>query len=288
MRAPQPPPLEANLQLASPADGASSFCDADDEADWHAIAGVRLRRAQALLSRFDHRLAIHMVCVLMEPLRLLHKQFMYLANSNLLRGRKPALYTLGIGRAGLTTQVSQYFSSMLAGSVGRLRLIWMLRGHNSMTEWGQENPTEARLVRRVIFHLSSWVWRRLHKVLEGLQFKLLSLADAGAAASHECTIAEFDQTSACCMQVGFVRGLKQRGLAGQQLMGLAPAFWCSAASIRCSIAAVERTHARHRRFCRKDMPWHQFAAISVIDGVNDNYAQKKREREKAGGAPLVG
>jgi hypothetical protein len=145
---------------------------------------------QSLLSSRVARFQIHLICVIIEPLRLLHQYFLLHAHSHAndvdLAGdeRKPAIHSLMEDRSSIVHHVLQYYSSMLGGAADRLCLVWMLGGHNSMDEWQEACPDESLCVRRLILHAASWVWRRLRNTLQSWQFKLLLLGDPAQPQAH--------------------------------------------------------------------------------------------------------
>lgn len=147
-------------------DGAAKYengdahVDADVELTWQQIAGARLQRTKGLLSAQEARFHIHLICVIVEPLRLLHQHFLTLAHRDIDVHRRPLVYKLMHSRSSIINRVCQYYSTMLRGTVDRLCLVWMLWGHQSMEEWAGARPQEALCVRRLILHAASWVWRR--------------------------------------------------------------------------------------------------------------------------------
>jgi hypothetical protein len=89
---------------------------------------------------------------------------------------------------------------------------------------------------------------------------------------------DFDRTNPCCLPPGIPRGLKERGaLAEVTLPVLQAALLCVARLLRFSIGAVEWEHARHRSFCRKDLPWSQFAALSVAASFREQWLCKLKQ-----------
>jgi hypothetical protein len=89
---------------------------------------------------------------------------------------------------------------------------------------------------------------------------------------------DFDRTNPCCLPPGIPRGLKERGaLAEVSLPVLQAALLCVARLLRFSIGAVEWEHARHRSFCRKDLPWSQFAALSVAANFREQWLCKLKQ-----------
>lgn len=66
--------------------------DADDELTWHEVAGVRLRRTLLVSGCDDSRFTIHLICIIVEPLRLLHMHFLRTANAGVNGKATPLWY----------------------------------------------------------------------------------------------------------------------------------------------------------------------------------------------------
>ena len=95
--------------------------------------------------------ALHFTeCVIAEPLR--HLTFILLHHSWLPdRSKDPFICDLLWRPASLPFHCAQYLSSMLAGQVRRLVLVWRVSGCNSLKGWIHTFPDQARRLRRSIF-----------------------------------------------------------------------------------------------------------------------------------------
>eukprot|EP00959_Pyramimonas_sp_CCMP1952_P100677 2106010-Pyramimonas_sp.AAC.1 len=67
-------------QGAGPVGIGDASADPDVELTWHQLAGSRLRRTLVLTSSFESRFHMHLICVAVQPCRLLHQHFLKLAN----------------------------------------------------------------------------------------------------------------------------------------------------------------------------------------------------------------
>jgi hypothetical protein len=105
--------------------------DQDVELTWHEIAGVRLNKTIQLTSDEQTRFEITLICLVTEPLRLLHNHFLKLANNAVDVSRPPPAFKLMNDKVSIVRHVCQYFASMLQCAVDRLALLWMLGGYSS-------------------------------------------------------------------------------------------------------------------------------------------------------------
>lgn len=125
---------------------------------------------------------------------------------------------------------------------------------------------------------------RLGNTVQSMQFRLLLLGDPVRRDEHEDIKQEFCRTSPCCLPAGIPRALKARFPHGALPEAVLPALQCAllcvAGLLRCSIGAVEWEHARHRSFCRKSMPWQQFAALSVAANFREQWLRKLKQLEQ--------
>ena len=148
-----------------------------------------------------------------EAVRLLVQEF--------LRGdtAEPRLFTISNPERSPLTAVCQYLSSLLLCDSPRLVLIFGREGHATTSEWEEKRPDQIRFLRRLVLLALSWVQRRHSDRLFDMPWALCALADPQASANRKnALIAEWDQTSACCLRPGLARKLKERGLDGAGLL----------------------------------------------------------------------
>lgn len=255
---------EAGLEHAEDAEAA--------EVNWQELAGRRLRRSLRFLSCPSQRFAIRALCVVLEPLRIMHSRYMNLANHP--RGRRvwPGLLTETNRATSVVVKVLQFYSSLLCGAAERGRLVWQWSDCPSMLHWIRAHTQDARLLRRLILSAASEAHRRFSKITSQFPWLLLGLAD-NRRDDHQDILSKFYSTPPCCKPPGFARDIQLRGVTADELMSDSwmQFLYGAASAMAMSIASVEKRHAFHRRVASKDLQWHNFSGISVLEEAKQQY-----------------
>ena len=123
------------------------------EVKWQELAGSRMHRSLRFLADPLHRFHVAVLCVVVEPLRLMHTFFMKLANLPFGADRLPPLLNeLDEGRS-LIVRVQQYYSTLLHCLCSRINLVWHWNYNEphvtSMLAWLFSFPQQARIARRL-------------------------------------------------------------------------------------------------------------------------------------------
>ena len=246
--------------------------DAEDgetvEVDWHKLAGSRYRRCFLMLKNPSQMFLIRTLAIIVEPLRTLHCRFMYMSHQvKTRRSKLPSFLDELDDTRGIVNHVLQYFSSLLALSCGRARLLWQWTDAEGPASWIRDFPDQARVVRRLVLAAIAGVHRRFSKLTSEFPWLLMGLGDLRRRDGRDIAERFINKTKLCCLPPGLSRTLHSRGLAVDDL--LSPQwrryFFGVAYSIFGSIACVEKRHNHHRKLACPSLTWHNFAALSVTD-----------------------
>jgi hypothetical protein len=98
----------------------------------------------------------------------------------------------------------QYYSSLLAGSIPALRILWQHDGHKSFEEWAEQCPHEIDLFRRELLVAASGV-RRRHGHFLLPPYSLTALCDTRTSPTYKSQVQEsasqnnehFEQAEVC-------------------------------------------------------------------------------------------
>ena len=97
-------------------------------------------------------------------------------------------------RTSVAFHALQYYSSLLRGTVGRLRLIWQFQGCRSLDEYIRTFPNQVRVIRRMVYLCVAGIHRRHRRTFAKHQWCLFGLADARRRDEHEgVTVPELSQ-----------------------------------------------------------------------------------------------
>jgi len=257
--------------------------DAGAELSWRELAGQRLARTLTLSQDKSQHLIVRLLCIIIEPLRVIHTRFMKLGHAAPNAERLPALFDEIWDSKSISLRVLAYYSSMLTGVVehcNRLILVLAPEGHANLQPWQVAQPQQALLIRRLILHAASWVDRRLVQPLRDCRngWSVFAIGDHRREAAHLDIATTFLAQKECCLVPGLPRELLRRGLTPATLVSAEwkLAFLSTALLTRLTVAYVERRHARHRRSAHQQMPWSSFAAVSVNQEFREQLIAKKQ------------
>ena len=233
---------------------------------WQKLAGSRYARTKRVLRSEEERLQRTLLAVCIEPLRHLHDKFLRFAHTAPNEEEWPVLLSQVWGPTSAFVAVGQYFSSLLVGDFGRVRLMWQLSGSSSMQEWINDYPSQAKLVRNQLLFVCASVHRRFASSLDKWPFRLWGLCDPRRL-DHDELLTTFFQMQPCCLPEGVALELRSSFTLEsfkRELPKLRWHFLLSAFILKLSIAGVERRHAEHKQQADPQMPFGHFAAGSVL------------------------
>ena len=212
--------------------------------DWHAVAGVRYRRCQAMMTSAASRLALIVFVVAFEPLRILCSYFLYISYW-VDRSSAPPLMDLIWEPFSIVHHVQQLYSALLRGDAPR---IWIFKGM-----FPEATLEERMLLRRALRTATAAVYRR--HVVYIRRWRFLGIGDARRPHAARFELGEsFLRISRCCLRAGLWRRLAtmvHEAAPDEKvvlLMKWAAAWFPEMAWLmKLSIADVERVHAKNRR-----------------------------------------
>ena len=235
--------------------------------EWRKLAGSRYHRTRKVLACSEERFQRTLLAIAIEPLRHLHSLFLKFAHTAPNDQEWPNLLSEVWAPASRFIAVLQYFSTLVAGTCTRLRLIWQLEGCLTMSDWIDQHPQQARQARHLFLLLAGSVHRRYVATLDKYPFKLYAVADARRC-DHGAIIDKFYKTLPCCLPPGTARELRQYVSSKDDFMQLLPQFrWFALLAsfvTKLTIAGIERRHATHKQQANKGMPFGMFSAGSVL------------------------
>lgn len=116
----------------------------DANIEWHRLAGGRFRRCRQLVADSSQMFYISTLAIIVEPLRILHSRFMYMSHQVKTDAKIPSFLNELDETHSIVVRVLQYFSSLLALSCSRARLLWQWSGAESGLDWKRQFPEQAR------------------------------------------------------------------------------------------------------------------------------------------------
>lgn len=234
--------------------------------EWRALAGSRFQRTCKMLVSYEERFERTLLAIAIEPLRHLHSAFLKCAHTAPDDQSWPTLLQQIWAPSSKFVAVLQYYSSLLTGACGRMRLLFQLDGHTSMSQCVAECPEEARQARNLILLIAGSVHKRFLATLDRFPFKLFGLADARRR-DGEALVKEFYSKPLCCHPAGFARELRKHVSKDDFMQHLSQFRWFALMTsfiTKLTIASVERRHATHQQQANRGMPFSMFAAGSVL------------------------
>lgn len=250
--------------------------------EWRKLAGSRFHRTRHVLVNAAERFQRVLLAIVMEPLRHLHSAFLRHAHTAPDDQAWPLLLAEMWGPSSKFMIVRQYLSALLAGDGSRLRLMWQWDGCTSMSHWLAEHPDQGRQARNLILLVAGSVHRRFATTLYRFPFKLFSVADARRC-DHESVINEFYSKPFCCLQPGCAREIRKT-IPREEFVERLPHFrWFSLLMTfitKATVAGVERRHATHKQQANRGMPFHMFAAGSIVSECKQQASAVDRMKQE--------
>jgi len=274
-----------------------------EELNWHKVASVRYRGVQRSLQCKQENFVLTVLLVVLEPLDMLTYHFLASGNQLLTFDKYPSLMEILWGPRSILTQVQQYYSSMLSGTCGRLRLIWQRTGSSSFKEWADRFPDDALYVRRVISTASCLVERNHCTKLLSEPWSIFMVGDLRRACGERLDYCQtFVDTPSCCHPFGMARDIHARVGSADEMIALGPMLRTLAWMILLSLGAVERLHARGRKSADPQSVWAAFASNFINSEVKelsngrrkiakmlrDSDSRKRQNHTHASGVRFVG
>jgi hypothetical protein len=202
---------------------------------------------------------------------------------------RPSLMEFVLPSSSPITAVLQYYSALLQGRPGRLRILWGRGGFDSFDAWAAhpDNAGMLTIFRHAVTTASSWVHRRFVYSSMGWPWRLASIADPHSSIADKRRLAH-EFFYAPDEQLGATFGLRLRGQlesSAELLQEPCQAFlkaWSWEVSL--SIAPVEFRHGRNRRRCHRTTTWPSF----VANYVNEEAALELHTRRQMEPKPPAG
>ena len=173
--------VEASMAFKYPLEVARDDNGAEQaEVSWEKLAGKRLHRAIRFLGCPRQRFQVAALCIVIEPLRIMHSRYMTIANKKSSSNRPALLDEVDPSRS-MTIKVLQYYSSLLAGQCSTLRLVWGWQQCSDLLAWMRQCPEWARVLRRLILSAACLVLRRFEKCTSKFPWRLYAWPTPGWA-----------------------------------------------------------------------------------------------------------
>jgi hypothetical protein len=165
----------------------------------------------------------------------------------------------------------------MQGTASRLVLLYRPAGCDTFGEWVRQNPVSAKLFRRLVMLEAGSVSRKLRLKFLDPSMQIFGLGDPRRQAEHPLIARTFYSRPSCCKRTGFGQELQDHFSIESVLTVVWMRFFAATAWLfRLSIAAVEKTHARHNRLADPQMPWHVFAAAAVNAERREQLLERQR------------
>lgn len=163
------------------------------EVGWHAVVSKRVQKGGAAVRDRTMPTKLLMMAILLEPFRWLSGWLLHVS-SPIRRARRgswssPPICLLSSPESSPVTRVLQYFSQLLAGSAGRLRLLYTGSNCSSFAEWAKKFPDLAISFRAGILVASSWLHQRIHAEATTWPWKLTQLVNPSLSGVQKSTAA---------------------------------------------------------------------------------------------------
>ena len=234
---------------------AESMSDADprlvETLSFHAVNGKRLKSSTVFLETADVQWSLGLLGVAMEGNKMLTWYWLSCIGRSLKVGSRPSIYTLLDPRCSIVCHVLQYYACLLKTQrgEGRLLFLWKSCGYESFADFCAHEKDKVREIRRILLLEASWVFRRHFKYLNQDAFALTICGDDQAhPETLQNVLMHWDLKNHCCVQPGFCRELKRRGVTSEDLMTpkwRSFMYW-TASTLQLSIADVESMHSQNR------------------------------------------
>ena len=258
--------------------------DPDWEVDWRGVFSKRVKLAEAFLMSSTNQAMLVMYVVVLEPIKWLTDYFLSCASRLRNPCKFPVLMDLLNPKFSPVLHVLQWFSTLLGGSHSRCRLVYGFVGCSSAGEFVIRYPELATFFRRLVLAASGGVFRRFELSLSRRPWVLAGVADVRRPLRDRREIcADFVSKSACCLDWGFSRVLRQRYALVSIEVFMSPLWqevlvaWAEHVSM--TIADCEFMHARNRRRAarsvNRNMTWESFAAAHVNEEATFNHNARR-------------
>ena len=219
---------------------------------FHVVNGRRLVASRKFLQDRSSAWQVSLLCIALEPNRLLTWFFISCLKKSWSEARPPLLSLLH-PRQSVLTAAQQHLSCMLCTTEGggRMQFLWRPLGYQSFDDFCQLEPGLVRQIRRVLLFAAGWQFRRHYDyIINSDTFAIGLVADPGACPDElDRFLRGWERKKACCVQPGLCRGLKLRNISGEELQSASwkhVLYWY-AASFQFTIADVEVKHAQNRQ-----------------------------------------
>ena len=118
--------------------------------NYRADAGKRYKRTRATVGDEASRFGRLVLAIVLEPLRFLTMLFLHHSHGKPQHTRpSPTMNMICKARSAVQWTL-QYYSMLLHGEGGRLRLLWSRSQFRSLKEWQRECPAQSNLFRRCV------------------------------------------------------------------------------------------------------------------------------------------
>lgn len=233
-----------------------------------AVTGRRFSEAKDFLRSADNRSKLSQLALVLEPLRHLTSWLMRRARESD-HLRQCGFLDCAHEATSPVWAASAYISTLIHARTPRLQLLWRTTGFKSLADWQAHAHHQVRAFRRLLLIVACSLWLRAGCLFGLFPWALGKLVDDRVDANERVNIAaRFDRTSACCMQPGMARFLKQNKITGEMMLN--DPQWQSilkawARMLGLQICDLEWRHHRCRTRTHRDgqTRYGSFAALHI-------------------------